>query len=99
MAQAQAWFGDQCASCHGAGDSPGDGLAPSLKGVYGRKIAGLPDFAYSDALKAKEGVWDDQTLDAFLADPQTNVPGTAMFGSAPDPVQRHAIIELLKTLK
>ena len=57
------------------------------------------DFTYSDALKAKEGVWDDQTLDAFLADPQANVPGTAMFGSAPDPAQRHAIIELLKTLK
>ena len=57
------------------------------------------DFTYSDALKAKDGTWTDEALDAFVADPQTYAPGTAMFGNAPDPAQRHAIIEYLKTVK
>ncbi len=50
-------FGDNCASCHtvGAASTPD---APTLKGVVGRKIASLPDFKYSDGLKAKEGDLD-----------------------------------------
>ena len=67
--------------------------------VVGRRIASLPDFAYSDALKAKQGVWNDAALNAFLADPQTFAPGTAMYGAAPDKGQRQAIIDYLKTVK
>jgi cytochrome c len=92
-------FNDNCASCHatGAASTPD---APTLKGAYGRKVASLPDFQYSDALKAKQGgVWDDAALEAFLAAPQTFAPGTAMYGGAPDAADRKAIIEYLKTVK
>ena len=91
-------FGDNCASCHtvGAASTPD---APTLKGVVGRKIASLPDFKYSDGLKAKQGVWDDAALDAFVANPQGFAPGTQMYGGAADANDRKAIIDYLKTVK
>lgn len=91
-------FGDNCASCHtiGAASTPD---APTLKGVFGRKIAGLQDFQYSAGLKAKTGTWDDAALDAFLAAPQSFAPGTQMYGAASDANDRKAIIAYLKTVK
>jgi cytochrome c len=97
-ATGQQLFADNCASCHatGAASTPD---APTLKGVFGRKIAGLPDFQYSAGLKAKQGVWNDATLDAFLANPQGFAPGTQMYGGAANPDDRKAIIAYLKTVK
>jgi cytochrome c len=74
-------------------------VAPSLKGVVGRKIASLADFSYSDALKAKGGTWTEQALDAFLTNPQAFAPGATMFTTPPDPADRKAIIDYLKTQK
>ncbi|MFI4936107.1 MAG: c-type cytochrome [Caulobacterales bacterium] len=91
-------FNTNCGACHGL-DATSTPLAPGLKGIAGRKIASLTDFDYSDVLKAKGGTWTDQALDAFLTDPSTFAPGTKMFGGAPDPVQRKAIIDYLKTVK
>ncbi len=92
-------FTDNCGACHAADPMPGQ-TAPPLKGVAGRKIASAPDFAYSDALKAKSGqTWTDANLDAFLAAPQTFAPGTQMYGGAPDPADRKAVIAYLKALK
>jgi cytochrome c len=91
-------FGDNCASCHtiGAASTPD---APTLKGVVGRKIAGLSDFTYSAGLKAKQGTWTEGELDAFLANPKAYAPGTQMYGGASDPNDRKAIIDYLKTVK
>ena len=53
-------------------------IAPHLSGLYGRQ-AGVSSFrGYSEALRLSQIVWDDQTLDRFLADPQRLVPGTTM---------------------
>jgi len=97
-ADGQALFNDKCSDCHTPGPASGE-TAPSLKGVVGRKIAGLSDFQYSAALKAKGGVWTEASLNAFLADPKTFAPGTAMFGGASDPAERQAIIDYLKTVQ
>jgi cytochrome c len=56
-------------------------FGPHLKGIIGRKAAFLPDYAYSDALRAagEAGlVWDEQALRDFLYSPKTKVPGTKM---------------------
>ena len=58
----------QCAECHSPGS--GDGAGPGLKGVFGRHAAAKEGFAFSPALKAAGIVWDDKSLDAFLADPK-----------------------------
>jgi cytochrome c len=91
-------FNDTCSVCHGL-DAASGPIAPSLKGIAGRKIASLTDFDYSAALKAKGGVWTDAALDAFIADPQTFAPGSSMPSGEPDPAKRQAIIDYLKTVK
>ena len=88
-------FNTRCGDCHSL-DPDSSPVAPSLKGVIGRKIASLADFSYSDALKAKGGTWTPQALDAFLTDPPAFAPGTQMLKGAPDPAERKAIIDYLK---
>jgi cytochrome c len=94
-ATGQDVFNDKCGDCHTV--DPPSGTAPSLKGVVGRKVAGLPDFQYSDALKAKSGTWTEAALDAFIADPKAYAPGTQMTAGAGDPADRKAIIAYLKS--
>ena len=86
-------FAMQCKMCHG-----GSPIGPNLTGVAGRKIAAT-DFAYSAALKAKDGTWTDANLDAFLKGPAAFAPGTKMFASVPSEENRAALIGYLKTLK
>jgi cytochrome c len=50
-------------------------------------------------MKQADIVWSDQTLAAFLADPQNTVPGNHMpFSGLQDATQRADIIAYLKTL-
>jgi len=67
-----------CIACHSL--EPGvHRTGPSLAGVWGRKAGSLPDFArYSSALKQSALVWNEQTLDPWLRDPQAAVPGNYM---------------------
>jgi cytochrome c len=96
-ATGQDVFNDKCGDCHTL--DPPSGTAPALKGVVGRKVASLTDFQYSEALKAKGGTWTEDALDAFIASPKTYAPGTVMFAGAPDPADRKAIIDYLKSAK
>jgi cytochrome c len=92
-------FNGNCADCHALAPTAGQ-TAPPLQGVVGRKIASAPDFAYSDALKAKSAdTWTPANLDAFLANPQAFAPGTAMYGGAADPADRKALIDYLASQK
>jgi aldose sugar dehydrogenase len=89
-----------CAGCHSvtAGDS--HGLAPTLRGIAGRRVASVPGYTYSDALKSLSGNWTEERLNAFLSDPQRFAPGTAMqAGGMPDGSQRSDLIAYLKSLK
>lgn len=93
-----------CAVCHArtAPDDPGTPrlTGPSLFGIAGAPSARLADYAYSPALRRAALVWDDATLDAYIADPQALVPGTRMsYPGQPDAEARAAIIAYLKTLK
>jgi cytochrome c len=52
---------------------------PSLAGVFGRKAGALSSFQrYSPALKSSSVVWDEGTLDAWLAEPDAFIPGSRM---------------------
>ena len=72
---------------------------PDLYDVVGRKIASVPGFNYSAALKTKNGNWTFDALNKWLTDPRTDVPGTAMtFAGLPNEKQRADVIAYLDTL-
>ena len=74
-----------CFACHSVNPAETANLqGPSLYRVVGRPAASLAGFDYSDAMKGRAAsglVWDEATLDAYVADPESVVPGTRM--SAP----------------
>jgi len=76
----KAYFTQVCTQCHSAEPNDGGGeMGPTLYGLFGRAAAvGDEMFPYSKALKDSKLVWNAETLDRFLADPMTTVPGTAM---------------------
>ena len=87
-----------CAACHSPEAQPTAG--PTLTGGVGRRAGTVPGFRYSRALKNARTTWDSSTLDSFLADPQTALPGNAMpFPGLPDSKERADVIAYLKTLK
>jgi len=70
-----------CRACHMIGDDAVHRVGPHLNGLVGRSIGIVPGYAFSDDLSqagAEGAVWDDATLDRFLAGPRDYFPGTRM---------------------
>ena len=67
-----------CAACHSL--QPGVHLSgPSLANMWGKKAGTVSGYGrYTVPLKKSDIVWDEHTLNAWLADPQAMVPGTTM---------------------
>ncbi|HVB78748.1 MAG TPA: c-type cytochrome [Candidatus Binataceae bacterium] len=90
-------FQAACAACHSL--DPGVQLTgPSLAGVWGRKAGSLTAFPrFSEALKRSGIVWTDESLDAWLRDPKSLVPGTYMsFAGLANPRARSNLIAFLR---
>lgn len=89
---------EQCISCHTAG--PTNSVGPGLQGIIGRPSASMAGFRYSPAMKRAKLTWDEKTIDAYLQNPQTVVPGNLMpFSGMADAKQRADLIAYLKTFK
>lgn len=87
-----------CSGCHGI-LKDFQGIGPDLYGVVGRPVASSPGFEYSPALRHYGGVWTPARLDRFLANPQAEVPGTAMdFAGVPDSARRAQLIRYLSDI-
>lgn len=85
-----------CAACHSL--EPGrHKTGPSLAGVLGRKAGAEEGFRrYSPALKRADVVWNEATLDAWIADPQALIPGNRMvFRGLPDTQARADLVAYL----
>lgn len=67
-----------CAACHSL--QPGVHLSgPSLADRWGKKAATVAGYGrYTEALGKVDFVWDEITLNAWLAKPEAMVPGTTM---------------------
>jgi cytochrome c len=86
-----------CVACHTLSLGEGNKAGPSLHGIFGRKIATLPGYHYSEALKHMNIVWTPKTVSKmFEVGPMKYTPGTKMpeqtIGSAED---RKALVEFL----
>jgi len=89
-----------CGSCHSFNPGEPNRIGPNLAGIVGRARAAVAGFAYSDAMKAKGGKWDADSLNEFLWGPQKFVPGTKMtFAGLKKPEDRAAIIKWLESHK
>ena len=91
-----------CVACHTLNPNDGVRAGPTLAGVFGRRIATLPGYNFSDALKKLDIVWTPETVSRlFEVGPLAYTPGTKMpeqrIGSAED---RAALVRFLeKTTK
>lgn len=71
----------RCYACHSLDPAERDLQGPALDGVIGRRAGTREGYDYSAALieAGRNGlIWTEQTLDAFVTDPQALVPGTNM---------------------
>jgi len=98
-AAGKATFNGRCGACHQIEAMKSGPIAPSLKGVVGRKVASLPDFNYSDALKAKGGKWTPAMLDLYLASPVKFAPGAKMLMAVTNATDRANVVAYLQTVK
>lgn len=70
---------------------------PKHCGLFGRRAGTAPGFEYSPAMKRSKLVWNERTLERFLADPPRAVPGTSMtYAGVPDATDRADLIAYLK---
>jgi cytochrome c len=95
VAVGKTLYESKCGGCHSVDTNR---IGPMHRGVVGREVASVPGFDYSPALKKLHGVWTKERLDMWLQGPQKLAPGTNMYASFDDPVERHEIIEYLATL-
>ena len=73
----------RCYACHSVAAGEERLPGPSLRCVLGRRAGTLAGFEFSptmaEAGAARALVWTRASLDAFLVDPQSVVPGTTMW--------------------
>ncbi len=86
-----------CVACHALTPNEGNKAGPTLWHVFGRRIASLPGYNFSPALKRLDIVWTKETIaKLFEIGPAHYTPGTKMpeqtVGSAED---RSALVDFL----
>jgi cytochrome c len=87
-----------CVACHTLGAEQANRAGPPLSGIFGRRIATVPGYNFSEALKRLDIVWTPETVSRlFEIGPSAYTPGTKMpeqrIGSAQD---RAALVQFLE---
>jgi cytochrome c len=68
-----------CVACHTLKPDEGNRAGPTLAGIFGRRIATLPGYNFSEALTKLDIVWTKDTVARlFEIGPMTYTPGTKM---------------------
>jgi cytochrome c len=84
----------RCMACHTLAH---DRVGPRHCGLFGRRAGSVPNYAYSSAMKKYGVTWSEETLDRFIENPLTTVPGTKMgYAGVKDPQERADLIAYLK---
>ena len=68
----------RCQACHAVTEGQ-HRVGPSLYEVVGRKAGTAEGFTrYSDALKASDVTWTEETISSYLENPRAFIPGNSM---------------------
>jgi cytochrome c len=86
-------FEKRCTGCHAL---ERDREGPRLQGVFGRSSGSVAGYAYSPALGRAHIVWNNASLERWLADPDAFIPGNNMEFHVPKPQERLDLISFLK---
>jgi cytochrome c len=90
-----------CSFCHMLGEDAKSFVGPSLNNIVGASAASNIDYEYSEGFQAakSEGlIWNEESLQNFLENPNKFVPGNQMnFAGIKDKQTRKDIIAFLKT--
>ena len=95
--EAQLAYNNHCRTCHVTRE--GDNrLGPSLYNIIGREAGSVPGFGYSSAMADADIVWDEETLDRYIENPDAVVPGNNMkpYSGITDAAERAKIIAHLE---
>jgi cytochrome c len=106
LADGDAAKGEQvakkCIACHSLKDAK-NRVGPYLIGIVGRQVASIPDFNYSEDMKAYAATadtWDEEKLNAYLENPKAIVARTKMaFSGLKKEDERKDLIAYLKTIQ
>ncbi|WP_427788621.1 c-type cytochrome [Brevundimonas diminuta] len=87
----------RCRSCHTITPSGPNMTGPNLYGVFGSAAGAREKYSYSHAMRTAGFTWDAETLDHWLQNPRSFLPGNKMsFAGLPDATDRRDIIAFLK---
>lgn len=92
-ARGAAIFEKRCTGCHSL-DQNREG--PKLGGVFGRTSGEAQGYDYSAALKKAHIVWNETSLEQWLADPDKFVSGNNMDFQLVNPQERRDVIQFFK---
>ena len=95
LAEGRALYEKKCGGCHSV---EANRIGPRHRGVVGRRVASIPDYDYSPALKQLGGTWTAARLDLWLSDTQKMAPGSRMYLALDDEHQRRLIITYLQSV-
>ena len=85
-----------CSMCHAIDTGMTSPAGPHLGKVFGRQLASVEGFPYTNALRSASGAWTTENLDKFIENPMAAYPGTSMaFGGIAKADDRKAIIAFL----
>lgn len=87
-------YDSRCIGCHSL---QANRIGPRHNDVFGRQVGSLDDFDYSPALAASTAIWDAESLDRWLADPERFLPGQRMNFMVEDPQDRRDLIAFLQS--
>lgn len=98
VARGELQFARKCSVCHTLQPDGRNRAGPTLYGVFGRRIASLPGYPYSQGLDKLDIVWTEDTVaKLFELGPDKYTPGSKMpLQKMTDPAQRDALIAFLK---
>jgi cytochrome c len=87
-----------CVACHTLSPDEGNRAGPTLAGIFGRRIATLPGYHFSAALKELDIIWTPETVSKlFEIGPAAYTPGTKMPEQViRSPQDRAALVEFLR---
>jgi cytochrome c len=86
-----------CVACHTLTPDQGNRAGPTLHGIFGRRIATLPGYKFSEALTHLDIVWTPETVaKLFEIGPARYTPGTKMPDQRIGAADRAALIKFLE---